>query len=234
MHWRYDITGQFHTCRQHALVCGKVFDVAHALSCKKGGFVTMRHNEVRDITANILNEVCRNVQNEPVLQPLTGEILVNAANRSDEARLDITARDFWIRGKQAFFDVRVFNPFAKRHLKSTLNKAFEINEKEKKIQYNSRVQEVESGSFTPLVFSTSGGMSKECATFYTRLANLVSEKRDENLSIVSAWLKTRINFSLIRSTLLCLRGSRSITKIETNVSETDFTLAVSSSKIKDS
>ena len=104
----------------------------------------MRHNEVRGITANILNEVCRNVQNEPVLQPLTGEILVNAANRSDEARLDITARDFWIRGKQAFFDVRVFNPFAKRHLKSTLNKAFEINEKEKKIQYNSRVQEVES------------------------------------------------------------------------------------------
>ena len=83
--------------------CGKVFDVAHALSCKKGGFITMRHNEVRDITANILNEVCRNVQNEPVLQPLTGEILVNAANRSDEARLDITARNFWIRGKQAFF-----------------------------------------------------------------------------------------------------------------------------------
>ena len=158
---------------------------------------------------------------------------MNAANRSDEARLDITARDFWIRGKQAFFDVRVFNPFAKRHLKSTLNKAFEINEKEKKIQYNSRVQEVESGSFTPLVFSTNGGMSKECA-IYTRLANLVSEKRDEHLSIVSAWIKTRLNFSLIRSTLLCLRGSRSITKIETNVSETDFTLAVSSSKIKDS
>ena len=93
MHWRCDITGQFHTCRQHALVVKFLMLLMR--------FITMRHNEVRDITANILNEVYSNVQNEPVLQPLTGEILVNAANRSDEARLDITARDFWIRGKQA-------------------------------------------------------------------------------------------------------------------------------------
>lgn len=31
-------------------VCGEKFDLCHALSCKKGGMVTLRHNELRDIT----------------------------------------------------------------------------------------------------------------------------------------------------------------------------------------
>ena len=96
------------------------------------------------------------------------------------------------------------------------------------------MQEVENGSFTPLVFSTMGGMSKECITFYKRLAVLLSEKRNENLSIVSAWVKTKINFSLIRSTLLCLRGSRTIRKAEmNNINELDFTLVVKTSEIRD-
>ena len=34
-------------CRPTALV----FDVCHALSCARGGFVIMRHDEIRDITA---------------------------------------------------------------------------------------------------------------------------------------------------------------------------------------
>ena len=33
----------------------------HALSCPKGGFPSLRHNEVRDLTANLLSEVCNNV-----------------------------------------------------------------------------------------------------------------------------------------------------------------------------
>ena len=38
-----------------------------------GGFIG--HNEVRDITATLLSEVCHNVSIEPHPQPLTGEIL---------------------------------------------------------------------------------------------------------------------------------------------------------------
>ena len=37
-------------------------------------------------------------------------------NSSDEARLDVSVRSFWQRGQRAFYDVRVFNPFAKSHL----------------------------------------------------------------------------------------------------------------------
>ena len=39
--------------------CGNKFNLAHALSCKKGGFVSLRHNEIRNITAQLLGEVCK-------------------------------------------------------------------------------------------------------------------------------------------------------------------------------
>ena len=37
--------------------CGKPFDTDHALSCGTGGYSIMRHNEIRDFTASLLDEV---------------------------------------------------------------------------------------------------------------------------------------------------------------------------------
>ena len=54
-------------------VCGVTFTLQHALSCPKGGFITQRHNEVRDFTAELLSECCKDVAVEPVLQEITGE-----------------------------------------------------------------------------------------------------------------------------------------------------------------
>ena len=36
--------------------CGKPFTIDHALSCAKGGFINIRHNEIRDFTADLLSE----------------------------------------------------------------------------------------------------------------------------------------------------------------------------------
>ena len=94
----------------------------------------------------------------------------------------------------------------------------------KDMAYNHRVQEVEQGSFTPLIFSTSGGMSRECSTFYSRLAAMISEKRGEELSLVSTWIKTKINYSLIRSTLMCLRGTRTLQTFK-SLKDTDIEIA---------
>ena len=52
--------------------CGSTFDIQHALSCKKGGFDSLRHNDVCNITAALLKEVCHDVRVEPILQQLTG------------------------------------------------------------------------------------------------------------------------------------------------------------------
>ena len=118
--------------------CDSTFSTDHALSCKKDGFVSLRHNQVRNLTAFLLNEVCYDVCVEPQLLQLTGENLnEQIAIRSDEAGVDIAVRGFWVTGKMAFLDVRVFNPIAKRYVHTS--KAYQLNKKEKKKNYNERI-----------------------------------------------------------------------------------------------
>ena len=191
--------------------CGAAFDLQHALSCKKGGFVTQRHNSIRDTTARLLTEVCKDVRVEPLLHPLTGETLQErTANTSEEARLDISARGFWTSGQKAFFDVRVFNPTASRYGQMSTAKMYEVNEKEKKRSYNERIQSVDQGTFTPLVFNAMGGMSRECALFYKRLGELIADKRKQPPPLISKWLSRKISFSLSKSIVICVRGSRKL------------------------
>jgi len=49
--------------------CGETNSVDHSLICKLGGYISMRHNSVRDSEAQIMREVCRDVQIEPTLLP---------------------------------------------------------------------------------------------------------------------------------------------------------------------
>ena len=59
------------TCLPENCVCDVKFGLQHALSCKKGGFVTIPYNQVRNITATLLNEICNDIQIEPQLQNLS-------------------------------------------------------------------------------------------------------------------------------------------------------------------
>ena len=52
----------------------------------------------------------------------------------------------------------------------------------KKRVYEERVREVEHGSFSALVFSTSGGMGPMATVVYRRLASMIAERRDEPFS----------------------------------------------------
>ena len=54
-------------------VCGQHTTIENALSCPRGGFPSIRHNEIRNITAELMSEVCHTVGTEPSLQPVTGE-----------------------------------------------------------------------------------------------------------------------------------------------------------------
>ena len=84
------------------------------MSRKKGGFVTLRNNKVRDVTARLLSEVCKDVELEPSLLTLNGkeQTMSKAAKKNDEVRLDLCARSFWVSVQKAFIDVRVFDPNA--------------------------------------------------------------------------------------------------------------------------
>ena len=191
--------------------CGNNFSVEHALSCATGGFPTIRHNEIRDITASLLTEVCKEVCVEPELQPVTPDQLNGAsANRQDGARLDVSANGVWGgRFQKTYFDVRVFNPLAPSNQSQTPAATFRKHELEKKRAYQQRVQDIEHSSFTPLVLSVTGGMGVEATTFYKRLAALLSQKWDSPYSKTLCWLRCRLSFSLIRSALQAIRGARS-------------------------
>ena len=66
--------------------------------------------------------------------------------------------------------------------------AYRRHEQAKKREYGQRVREIERGVFTPLVLSTWGGMGKEAATFYKRLADLLASKRQNPYPAVMGWL----------------------------------------------
>ena len=106
----------------------------------------------------------------------------------------------------AFLDVRVFNPNGKRHA----IKWNEINEKEKKKTCNERILQVEHGSFTPLVMLVTREMSRECKKFYSGLAEMISKKRKTNYNVTIMWIRRKIEFLLIKSIGIYIRGSRSV------------------------
>ena len=199
--------------------CGKRFDMDHAMSCLKGGYIHRRHDRIRDMIADLLDGVSANTQIEPMLQPLSGELIPSGANTEDEARLDIATRGFWQECEMAFFDVRVFNPFAKSHLARNLNAVFRSNESAKKTAYNTRVTQIEHGSFTPLVFSSFGGCGKETSCFLSKLAEKIAKKYDIESFIIKNYMRTKLCFELVRSQVACIRGSRSLKKIAIETSE---------------
>ena len=76
-------------------------------------------------------------------------------------------------------------------------------------------------------------MSRECHTFYKRLAEKFAEKKNMPFGKSMNWIRARLNFSLIRSCLLCLRGPRSpfFKSIVADTNENDIDLIATESKI---
>ena len=76
--------------------CRKPFSVDHSLNCPKGGFPTIRHNEVHDLTASLLSIVCHDVRGLNPTPTITGEtVTYRTANTDIEAGSDISHCDFW-------------------------------------------------------------------------------------------------------------------------------------------
>ena len=121
--------------------------------CRHGGLTFIRHNELRDLIAEWLQEVCHDVTVEPPLLPLNGELITpSSANCSNTARADIHARGFWGRRQGALFNVRVFHPNAPSYRQTRVASLFRRHELKKKREYGDRIRSVDCESFTPLLF----------------------------------------------------------------------------------
>ena len=185
--------------------CRGNFNVAHALNCPKCGYSHIRHNDIRDSFANRLNEVCNDVEVEPCLQALQRETFANRTSSiDDDAELDIKANGFFDSGfSRTFFDVKVFNSYAKGCPRS-IPVSFKYHESIKKLKYVQKIIDVENASLCPLIFSCTEGAGPSASKAIQRLASWISDKKEDSYSDVITYIRTKLVFALLRSSILCL------------------------------
>ena len=70
--------------------------------------------------------------------------------------------------------------------------------------------EVEQGSFTPLVLTVNRVMGNECNTFHKALAEKIATKKGEKYNEVIRFIRIKLSFLVLKSALVCMRGTRSI------------------------
>ena len=205
--------------------CGKRNSPDHALDCKLGGFVHIRHNNIRDTEAKLMKEVAHDVKIEPMLQPVSNPSDLNKGTiTADSARLDVSARGIFCKFENTFFDVRITNPNSPSQQDKSLKDIYIKHEKEKMTSYNDRVIQVEKATFVPLIYTTTGGMGPQCTKFHKQLALLIADKRHERYSDVMNHMRTRLRFSLLRSILIAIRGSRGKRIFDQDLSNVAFNM----------
>ena len=130
---------------------------------------------------------------------------------------------------KTFFDVRVFHPGAASN-RDEIKTVCGRHEAQKKREYGERIVHVEKASFTPLVFSTSGVTGNEAEKFHRRLATLLSKKRNTSYSDAISYVRRKLRFCLLRSTLAAVRGYRGCKIVEDN-EESDINIIPSLSQV---
>ena len=185
--------------------CGEDVTVQHALSCKKGGLVTLRHNEIRDTIGDLSNMLWNSVRREPVIRDASAE------NTGLVAHLMI--RGAWERQHrstasiEASFDIRVTDTDALSYQTRSPEAVLKSAEKEKKNKYRVACEERHI-TFTPLVCSVDSALAPEFDIFLKRLAAGLAIKWDRKYSDVMNWVCTKALFGILRATNVCVRGTR--------------------------
>ena len=119
-------------------------------------------------------------------------MLNRGSNRARDARLDIHARVFW-KYQRSVFDVRVCHPNADSYKDLERQQIHRLHENEKKRFYSRRVLDIDHGTFTPLVFTTTGGTGKESLGFHSRFTELIATKKGENYAKPVSWIGARVS-----------------------------------------
>ena len=179
--------------------CSADFTVQHALSCKKGGLVTQRHNEIRDVVGDMASLAWTGVVKEPEVRPAT--------DSSPGLKADLLVRGVWHPQQNASFDIRVTDTDALSYAGKSSEQILRAAEQEKKQKYPVACTSRHI-TYTPLVVSVDGLLAPEFLFFIKTLALRLSEKWGKPYSLIAKWVRTRLNFAIFRATNLCIRGTR--------------------------
>ena len=151
----------------------------------------------------MLSVVCKCVSKESALS--------FTPDSNDEMRADISVGNFWQRLQRAFVDIRVIYPFAPIPAEPSLAIMMKAIKKWKAT--NNEMQPANfrwwKWIFHSLGFLNNGEMSSETKQFYRRLSQLLCEESGVSYSDTSVWVKRQISYSLLWTSIICIRGSRS-------------------------
>ena len=91
--------------------CRKRNSIEHTLDCKLGGYVHIRHNNIRDTEAQIMRDFAFDVSIEPGLEKESKNVrLAPGTKTEDNARLDVSAGGIFSSHGRTFFHLRITNP----------------------------------------------------------------------------------------------------------------------------
>ena len=181
--------------------CGENFDLNHALNCKKGGLVTARHNEARDLNCDLCALAgLAQVTSEPILQESTGD-------DTKGLRADWSVRGFWEHQRVALFDICILNADAKSLQNQSLKSIFNTRKQIKKDKYCAAA-ESRRATFTPIIASCEAIFESEAEVYFKRLATILSKKWKSSYSHALCYIRARMQICIMRSVSLCIRGSR--------------------------
>lgn len=194
--------------------CGECFSPDHAMQCKKGGLITLRHNDQRATHHHLCAQAHKptEVFDEPLIHTCRdsqGNVMPRTQDDEDlrNTRGDFGVHNFWSPGRTTIFDIRITDLNAKYQRGKCPKKCLARQEMEKKKKYRAAC-DANRRDFTPLVYSVDGLSGPETARFGRHLAKKLAEKWKRPYSQVCGYVRSRISVSLARSTSLLLRGAR--------------------------
>ena len=134
-----------HNLCSHCDRCVQAFNVEHALNCKKGGLVGIRHDDVRDEAGAVAAEALSKgrVSYEPFINyskdssasaPLAAPAH-GTADEKAEARGDVLVHGLWKTGTACVLDVAIVNTDSKLYEGRTSEKCMALAGKGKKVMY---------------------------------------------------------------------------------------------------
>jgi len=207
--------------------CGAKMTVEHALSCKTGGLVHIRHDDVADEWRHLCGTALSpgRVEREPrIFSSVSRRVRVAAGDSTippsstppavtlplpaaTEERGDASCHGFWERGRTTIFDMRITDTDARSYRKKEFAKVLEQHEKEKKDKYLRNCLEMRK-DFTPMVYSVDGIAGREAQNAEKRLATHLAGKWNREYSQMVFYVRVRMAIAVVRANSLLIRGSR--------------------------
>ena len=162
--------------------------------------VIQHHIEVRDAIGDLASLIWNHVRCEPIVREGDSETGTPALVSY------LAVRSVWIPQTEALFEIRVTDTDTQSYSNQSPQEVLQSAENEKK-KYLGTCEE-RRGQFTPIWCLVDGMYANEAEVFLTRVVERLMIKWERIYCEVMGWIRTRMSFAILRSSILCLRGSR--------------------------